>query len=74
MFSVHVGFSCTYHVYELTKLKKSHGLSILLHLCIQFQVQTHYSLAITKNIYLDLLDILSFYDSFVTMNLNLKFY
>jgi hypothetical protein len=48
MFSVHVGFSCTYHVYELTKLKKIIESFNPTSPLYTIKVQTHYSLAITK--------------------------
>jgi hypothetical protein len=50
---VYMGFSCIYRTHELTKFtnkskKIAHVLLILFHLCIKFDVQTHYSLAIPK--------------------------
>jgi hypothetical protein len=52
-YPVHIGFSYTYRARKLinfTKnLKKSiHVFSILLYMCMKFQVQTHYSLSIIK--------------------------
>jgi hypothetical protein len=52
-YHVHMGFLCTYHARELIKFTKkyekiTHILSIVFHLCIKFEVQTHYSLATIK--------------------------
>jgi hypothetical protein len=49
-----MSFSCTCCVHKLTKITNknlkifTHLLLILFHLCIKFQIQIHYSLAITK--------------------------
>jgi hypothetical protein len=53
MYPVHRGSPCTYHADELTKFTKkfkkfTHVLSIILHMCIKFQVKTYYSLSIIK--------------------------
>jgi hypothetical protein len=80
-----MGSLYTYHAHELTKfiknLKKlTHVLSMLLHICIKFQVKNHYSLSIRKREISDmsltthLLEFLSFYFSFIIRNLKLNFY
>jgi hypothetical protein len=48
-----MSFLCTYRRYKLKKFTKNSEkitpiLSILPHRCIKFEVQIHYSLAITK--------------------------
>jgi hypothetical protein len=53
MYLMHMGSPCTYRTLELTNFTKNlktftHVLSVLLHLCIKFQVKTHYSLSIIK--------------------------
>jgi hypothetical protein len=82
---MHIDFSYIYYTYEITKFIKNmkkitYILSIIFHLCIKFQVITHYTLGITKReifnrfMSLDLSEILSFYCCFVTRNVNLNFY
>jgi hypothetical protein len=69
MYYVHMGSPCAYRAHELTKFMKqskkiTYIVSMLLHMCIKFQVKTHYSLSITKREILDMFLLLFCYYEF----------